>query len=132
MKAQNIKDQFHRWVNSLVRFGKSPNDYILWKSDYFLSDQGSAKEYKGHVIIYTRNYSYSITCRCKNNGTKGYIGCIVSARKPLAGEEHTRGKDLADGPFTLKTWNQIVREMLQYEMVRLAAGIRRENHERMD
>ncbi len=131
MKAQSIKDQFHRWVNSLVRFGASPSDYIHWKSDVFVYKENRTKEYNGHVIIYTRNHSYSITCRVKNNGTKGYLGCIVSARKPLAGEEHTRGNDLADGYFTLKTWNQIVREMLQYEMVRLAASVRRENHERV-
>ncbi len=127
MKALSIRDQFHRWVNSLVRFGASPSDYIYWKSDTFVYGRNKVKEYKGHVIIYTRNHSYSITCSVKNNATKGYLGCIVSARKPLAGEDHTRGKDLADGYFTRKTWNQIVREMLQYELVRLAVGVRREN-----
>lgn len=49
----------------------------------------------------------------------GYLGCIASSRKPRAGEKHTRGNDLADGPLTEETWRRILADIVSYEMVRV-------------
>lgn len=111
--------QFHQWVNSLVRFSDSQNDYIQWEKDEVDGDQ-----YIGWVVIYTRNHSYSITARAQKD-QPGYMGCGVSARKPLAGENHIRGNDLADGHFTNATWRKIILDILRYELVKIVKSKRR-------
>ena len=61
--------------------------------------------------------------------TGGYLGCIVSERKPRAGESWTRGNDLADGDFCEETWLAILRDIVKYEMVKIASKIVRKNIE---
>jgi hypothetical protein len=113
------QQQFHTWINSIIRQTSEPNDYIQWKRD-----EWDGNQYVGWVKIYTRTYSYSITCRGQSN-QPGYLGCVASARKPYAGEEHTRGTDLADGYFSKATWRRIVLDILQYEMVKIVHSERR-------
>lgn len=113
------QDQFHIWVNSLIRQSSSPNDYIQWERD-----EVDGEQYIGWVIIYTRNHLYSITAKIKKN-QQGYLGCIASARKPLAGEVHTRGNDLADGHFHEATWRKIILDILRYELVKIVKCERR-------
>lgn len=48
-----------------------------------------------------------------------YMGCVASARVVDAGESHTRGNDLPDGPFGRVTWSHILTEMLAYELVEI-------------
>lgn len=118
--------QFHMWINSLIRTGNDPSNYIHWKVDQLktnINEEGDS-EYIGLVIIYTRTYSYSIKARVQI-GQPGYLGCQVSARKPLAGETHTRGNDLADGFFTEATWQQIKSDIINYELVKIVKSIRR-------
>jgi hypothetical protein len=47
----------------------------------------------------------------------GYLGYTASCRTPCAGEDWTRGNDLADGPLTEETWNRIIGDIVSYEMV---------------
>lgn len=70
------------------------------------------------VCIYTENQEYAISARWGHE--RGYLGCIARARKPRAGEDHRRGSDLADGPFTYETWFRILADIVSYELVRLA------------
>jgi hypothetical protein len=42
----------------------------------------------------------------------GYLGLGVVARAPYAGEQHRRGRDGWDGPFTKETWDTIARDIL--------------------
>ena len=93
-----MRDQFYVWLKSLVRYGNDPNNYLEWRIDELkenINDDGDS-EYLGLVILYTRTHSYSIKARVQT-GQPSYLGCIASVRKPLAGETHTRGNDLADG-----------------------------------
>jgi len=69
--------------------------------------------------LYTDNYKYSITARIYENG-RSYLGCVVSARKSLPGENWHRGNDLADGKFTYETWLKILNDIVAYELVPLA------------
>ncbi|MEE8114809.1 MAG: hypothetical protein V3T23_10710, partial [Nitrososphaerales archaeon] len=48
-----------------------------------------------------------------------YLGCTASSRKPRAGEDWTRGSDLADGDLSLETWNKILGDIVAYELVRV-------------
>lgn len=68
--------------------------------------------------IYTNENRYSITARCEPHGHT-YLGCIASQRKPRAGEDWTRGNDLADGKLSLDTWNKILGDIVSYEMVKV-------------
>jgi len=123
-----MRDQFYVWLKSLVRYDNDPNNYLEWKIDQLkenINDDGDS-EYIGLVILYTRTHSYSIKARIQT-GQPSYLGCIASARKPLAGEAHTRGNDLADGYFTQDTWNRIVADILSYELVKVVKSVRRQD-----
>lgn len=79
------------------------------------------------IRLFTRTHQYTITARppygmggsISTHADAGYLGCTVTARQPLAGEDWTRGRDLPDGPYCEETWNEIVHGILGYELVRL-------------
>lgn len=72
------------------------------------------------AVFYTSNTRYSIRV------SSTYMGCTASSRKPRAGEDWTRGRDLADGPATVETWRRILGEIVSYEMVRIAKQVQPE------
>jgi len=75
--------------------------------------------------IYTENYIYSIDVTEPKDLQKpwGYLGCVVSSRKPRAGESWTRGNDLPDGICHEQTWNAIKNAIIRYELVKLAPKV---------
>lgn len=96
------------WIRAdLFRYSSDDNLEILEQTD------SSCR-----VRIYTDVNVYSITARAETDG--GYLGAMGKSRKPRAGEDWTRGNDLADGPLNLDTWRQIKDCILSYEMVVLA------------
>jgi len=79
------------------------------------------KEDKGVVIkLFTETHSYHITARRrdKTKGEKdlGYLGCVVSTRKPFVGESWTRGNDLSNGIYSEQTWINILCDIVGHEM----------------
>jgi hypothetical protein len=73
------------------------------------------------MFLYTDNNQYQITIkegRTKET-EKGYLGCGANSRKSRAGEDWTRGCDLADGPLTKETWLRILRDIVGYELVKI-------------
>ncbi|MHA1816185.1 MAG: hypothetical protein ACTSX1_09285 [Candidatus Heimdallarchaeaceae archaeon] len=70
-------------------------------------------------VLYTSEYKYKLFAIQRDKGTS-YLSCQVSSRKPRAGEDWDRGNDLRDGPLEMETWNQITRDMINYEIVRLS------------
>lgn len=62
------------------------------------------------LVLFTEKYKYTI------NAKPTYLGCTVSSRTPRAGENHTRGNDLADGKFGYDTWIKIVHDVVGYEL----------------
>lgn len=80
------------------------------------------------IRFYTDSHQYAIVARLPNRGgdkyrgpdDKGYLGCYASCRKPRAGENWTRGNDLADGPYTRETWQRVMSDILAYELVKIA------------
>jgi len=50
----------------------------------------------------------------------GYLGCTVLDRKPVAGEDWQRGRDLADGAYCYKTWKEIKNDIIAFELVKVA------------
>lgn len=99
MDTETIKDQLTEWL-SQGRYGKNWDDHIAVMDDCV------------KVVLFTESNSYLITAT-----TSDYLGCVVTSRKPLAGETWARGNDLADGKFTAETWNKILCDILSYELV---------------
>jgi hypothetical protein len=50
-----------------------------------------------------------------------YLGAQVSSRAPRPGEDHTRGRDLADGPLSQDTWRRVLADIVACELVRVHA-----------
>ena len=72
--------------------------------------------------LYTNDHCYSITARVEQRTVSEYhtyLGCIARTRKPRAGEDWTRGNDLADGKLCIETWNNILADIVSYELVRV-------------
>ena len=109
--VEQPRDQFYSWLGGILR-SAPPEMYVHIKS-----------ESPGHiqVHIYTEEHNYLISATYPADiCPAGYLGCVVVARKARAGEDHHRGNDLSDGPFEESTWNSIVRDIVAYELVKLA------------
>lgn len=67
--------------------------------------------------IYTDTNRYSIVAREETPDKPSYLGCVATSRKPRAGEDWTRGRDLADGPLDETVWRRILADIVSYELV---------------
>ncbi len=64
-------------------------------------------------LIFTNENRYSLYAK------DGHLGCQGRSRKPRAGEDWSRGNDLADGPLSEETWRKILGDIISYEMVKI-------------
>ena len=99
MKALIFPGEFEEFVHVTKEY-QTPHDKVL------------------DCSIYTDMYKYKFIVIERSD--RSYMGCQVSARKPRAGEDWSRGNDLVDGPLNSETWNKILRDILNYEIVRLS------------
>lgn len=114
-----------QWVkNELIdkRFNEFEDVVQVIKDEGESNPDRSAYEYKFAFNIYTEEHRYRISAMDRSED-EGYLGCTSSTRKPLAGEDHTRGNDLADGKFTRETWERIKGDIIAYELVKLAPKV---------
>lgn len=76
---------------------------------------------KFRVKFFTEKYCYTIYGKLPYDGSdeKSCLGAGSSNRKPLAGEDWTRGRDLPDGEFSLQTWILILIGVFKHEMIKL-------------
>jgi len=113
----NMFPELARWLNAII--GRFERAALIFYH----------KDTKRVVIkLFTELHSYHIVARRrdrKNKGEKdlGYLGCTASTRKPLVGENWTRGSDLADGIYSEQTWINILCDIIGYEMVPLDVEI---------
>lgn len=118
-------DQLKQWVKDElidIRFNKFEDVVEVTADEGESNEEGSAYEYKFRFNIYTESHRYRINAR-DSSEDDGYLGCTSSVRKPRAGENWTRGNDLADGKFTRATWERIKSDIIAYELVKLAPKI---------
>lgn len=103
------------WLErDLARFAKIEDHLQEEGSD---TDTGrGAKQWK--FCFYTDNNGYHFLAIERVDG-RNYLGCVSSSRKPRAGEDWHRGRDLADGPLSEETWRRILADIVSYEMVRV-------------
>lgn len=108
----NTLQDIKQWIDNLGRYSSDQNVEI---KEYADSSNGIGHY---HFFIYTNEHRYSIIAKTKEGG-RSYLGCIVSSRKPRAGEDWTRGNDLADGDLSEETWNRILGDIVSYELVKV-------------
>lgn len=106
---ENLRSWMER---DLSRFGKLQEHTLECE----LSATKTERRYT--VAIYTDANRYAIHAVERTSHAK-YLGCIASSRKPRAGEDCHRGRDLADGPLSEETWRRILADIVSYEMVRV-------------
>lgn len=104
----NTLRDLQKWTNNIGKFASEATNVEII--------DGSFTEDRIHFYIYTNEHQYSITANVEEGG-RSYLGCISSNRKPRAGEDWTRGNDLADGDLSLETWNRILGDIVSYELV---------------
>ena len=102
---QDLEDALKKLFSDLLR-GYPIGKYVKFKK---VSDD-TVKAY-----IYTEDNYYVVVAT-----TGGYLGCQSSPRRNEAGDEFNRGgRDLADGPFTNRTWGHIKNGIINTELVKL-------------
>ena len=117
-----LRDQFTVWLEELAPWGNIKK-YII-----FEADQNPGLDVR--VKFYTKNYEYFIRAQeSTHSGWKAYLGASYSSRKPRAGENWTRGRDLPDGEFCQETWDKILIRILQNELVAISSYSRRPEDE---
>ena len=105
--AKNYREILQGWLNELGRWG---TDKWLWQDEEGKCAGGELSE-EVRVSLFTDGNQYTIKAT-----STGYLGCVVSSRKPRPGEDWTRGSDLADGKLNDETWNAILRDIIAYEL----------------
>jgi len=111
-------DELYGWINrDFCRAGGSDKSVL-----FEMPLGGQAMRF----TIFTDTNAYHINARDADGSTRadgspdhGYLGCIASCRKPRAGEDWTRGNDLADGALTEETWRCILADIVAYELVKV-------------
>lgn len=112
----SIKDDYpdlYEWVKSITQYGNYA-DFIAVEHDPSGKDSHPSMR-TVRIKFWTQEHWYGIRARLPNNSI-GYLGCVVSSRKPRTGEDWTRGNDLPDGSYCEKTWRKIVNAILAYEL----------------
>ena len=118
-------DLLKQWVKDEltdIRFNKFEDVVEVIEDKGESNVGGSAYEFEFRFNIYTESHCYRINAVDRSKD-EGYLGCTASTRKPKAGEDHTRGNDLADGKFTRETWEKIKSDIVAYELVKLAPKV---------
>jgi hypothetical protein len=91
--------------------------YAKWERDVFVANE-TDDEIK--LWLYSDTNLYAIDASNPSEERPlGYLGCVVSSRKPRAGETWTRGNDLSDGQLTIETWHRILGDIVSFEMVKV-------------
>ena len=98
-------------------------DSLVWRSDEKSKDKNflnlvsfryEIKEGETehlNIQFCTKIWKYSISLTDYFNEDHNYIGCTVSNR------DTSGGRDLPDGKLNKKTWDEIIKEILQWEIV---------------
>ena len=105
------------WFADLNRFGGNLIDATVIE---VLNLEGPIRV---RISLFTERHKYAIVVK-KAHVTEaveegGYLGATVNKRASRAGEDWTRGSDLADGSYSEDTWKKILADIVAYEMVRL-------------
>ncbi len=115
---------YDQLANSLERLGR----FVDTKRSLLIAN----KKGKISIRFYTERNVYFITAEFGEywdvrvqpaTPDDGYLGALVTCRAPEAGEWWSRGRDLADGPYSRATLENILLDIISYEIEPLADWI---------
>ena len=104
------------WLKPLCRFNKL-EDFIICDNNSNLLGLNKLR-----ISFFTKEHQYFISAYLPEGKKDGYLGCMAQTRKPRAGEDWTRGRDLADGSYSEKTFREIVNDIAAFELVKVVKG----------
>ena len=105
----------HFWFHNEI--ARANTNYIKVEDEWGHSEPDDGSWEHGKIYyFYTYRYRYHMKALDRGHND-GYLGCQVSTRKPRAGEDYNRGRDLPDGPFVYKTWEKIKNAIIRHELV---------------
>ena len=104
------------WIKELLPYGEDFDKYVKVITDEAEGNAEGKFKHKLIVHIFTQSrLYYHIVAKDENDNT-GYLGCQVGNSYCLAGEDHSRGRDLPDGPLSEETWRKIVNDIVRTEL----------------
>lgn len=104
-----MRNDLRRWTSNGIE--ELPSLHMIVDGDSIVS-----KRWR----IYTDINAYTFSASMSRPGSaRTYLGCISTCRKSRAGEDWSRGSDLADGPLSPETWHRILADIVSYEMVKI-------------
>lgn len=106
-------EQFKFWLHELCPTWYKSNLEGLGEYAVLNYTGTGEKQERIDARIYTESTVYHIYA------TSTWLSCGASSRRARAGESWYRGNDRHDGEFSQETWNEIVRDIVRYELVRL-------------
>ncbi|KKN07040.1 hypothetical protein LCGC14_1071190 [marine sediment metagenome] len=117
MELQELKDQLVKWMDS-IKYGYRDSDSYMMETESIDGKQGV------RIVLFTDVNKYNIVAYAPSDDYSGYLGAMGSSRKPRAGEDWTRGNDLADGDFSQETWIEILGDIVGYELVKIHRSVK--------
>lgn len=115
MELQELKEQLIEWMNKMKH---GYRDSGLYMTEITNNGRVGIK-----LKLFTETNDYAIVAYAPTKTYKGYLGAMGGTRKPRAGEDWTRGNDLADGEFSEQTWIKILHDIIGYELVKIQRPI---------
>tara|TARA_Y100000310_G_scaffold55023_1_gene50429 strand:+ start:14062 stop:14442 length:381 start_codon:yes stop_codon:yes gene_type:complete len=112
MELQEMRAQLEEWMELMKHGYRDSMMYMELDYDSYIAGRIFMK-------LYTDTNCYNISAVPDRPAENSYLGCTVSSRKPRAGEDWTRGSDLADGEFSQDTWFRILSDIVGYELVKI-------------
>lgn len=103
-----------KWVSSV----------LIQHEELKIRTPNKSSQTKMHLFTESNEYIITIVgapidCATDSKKDESYLGCIAVARKERAGETWRRGNDLTDGPCSKETWQEIINDILAYELIKI-------------
>lgn len=118
MNRKEIYQKLDEWI-------EKTNIYCLNSAEYIIKKHTNDNLIE--IIFFSKTNKYSIIVIPEWTLKKSWLSCSASLRKPYAGENYTKGNDLADGEFSEETWNKILYSILGNELVEIYKPKTQEN-----
>ena len=105
------------WLKEIVRYGNVDSQILIYRRIELYPETLDIKEKHFSCVLYTNEHKYAIYCNLPTKkNPRGYLGAGGSTRKPRPGEFWDRGNDLPDGKYCKKTFDDIIRGIVAYEL----------------
>lgn len=104
LTLKDAKAMLFNWLDAMKYRRPDWNDYIVFED----KEKGYFK-----LTLWTNEFKYTITLSIEKN----YIACFAQHRKISPGYKEPKANDLHSGKIDKATFDQIVLDILSYELV---------------